>query len=155
MRGKARYIDLDEDSRRALEVGHHSGKQASFRKRCQIVLLSDKGYSIDQIADIQGCVRQTVTTWFDRFEDQGINGLQTAKGRGRPAIIRHDNKDHIDAIEEIVEKHPQKLSEALEKIKEVTGKKMSKRTLGRLLKKTAGPGNASAADLPSGRQIKK
>ena len=57
-------------------------------------------------------------------------------------IVRHDNKKLVDKIEALVEQHPQKPDQALDKIKQLTGKSMSKKTLQRLLKKMAGPGNA-------------
>lgn len=81
--------------------------------------------------------------------------LHTAKGPGRPPIIRYDSQPEIDAIERIVDEYPQKLAEALLKTKEVTGKELSKKTLSRILKKTAGPGSASAVSQPSGPRPKK
>lgn len=155
MKGKARYIKLDEVSRRELVEGQKHGKKATFRARCQLILLSDKNYSMSQIMDISGLSRPSVTAWFNRYEAQGITGLHTAKGLGRPPIIRYDSKPEIDAIERIVEQYPQKLSEALLKIEEVTGKQMSKKTLSRLLKKTVGPGSASAVSQLSALRPKK
>ena len=53
---------------------------------------------------------------FDRYEQAGLAGLHTAKGPGRPAIVRIDNRKEVDQIERIVEEHPQKLAVALERI---------------------------------------
>lgn len=150
MQGKKRYIILSDEQRGALIVGHKTGKKATFRLRCQMILLSDQGRKIPDIADILDCNRQSVVKWFDRYEQAGLAGLHTAKGPGRPAIVRIDNRREVDQIERIVEEHPQKLDLARERIEAVLGKKMSQQTLRRLLKKTAGAGSASAAVRPSG-----
>lgn len=61
--------------------------------------------------------------------------MQTAKGRGRPPIVRIDNETEVTRIEELVEKNAQNLKPVLISIEKEFGKKMSKRTLNRLLKK--------------------
>lgn len=155
MQGKKRYINLSAEQRSALVAGHKTGKKATFRQRCQMILLSDQGRKIPDIADILGCNRQSVVKWFDRYEQIGLNGLHTAKGPGRPAIVRIDNHREVDQIERIVEEHPQKLALALERIEAALGKKMSQHTLRRLLKKTAGAGSASAAARPSAPRKRK
>jgi len=89
-----------------------------------------------------------VVKWFNRYESLGIDGLHTADGPGRPAVVRTDNRKEVDLIERIVEE-PQKLDVACERIERELGKKMSQRTLRRFLKKMAGAGSASAAARPS------
>jgi transposase len=149
MQGKKRYISLSDDQRAALVLGHKTGKKATFRLRCQMIIFSDQGGKIDQIADILRCNRQSVVKWFNRYESLGIDGLHTADGPGRPAVVRTDNRKEVDLIERIVEEHPQKLDVARERIERELGKKMSQRTLRRFLKKMAGAGSASAAACPS------
>jgi len=149
MQGKKRYVRLSAEQRAALASGHKSGKKAAFRLRCHMILLSDQGFKIGEIADILCCDRQGVVKWFNRYQSQGVAGLHTAKGPGRPAIVRIDNRKEVDLIEQIVEEHPQKLAVARERIERELGKKMSGQTLRRLLKKTAGLGSASAAARPS------
>lgn len=155
MQGKKRYITLSAEQREALVEGHKRGKKATFRLRCQMILLSDRGRKIPDIADILGCNRQSVVKWFDRYEKDGLDGLNTAKGPGRPAIVRIDNRKEVDQIERIVEEHPQKLDVARERIEATLGKKMSQQTLRRLLKKTAGAGSDSGAVHPSGPRKRK
>ena len=110
---------------------------------------------MNEIMHIMELSRPSVTGWFNRYQRHGIAGLHTAQGPGRPPIVRYDNKAEIDTIERIIEQYPQKLSQALVKIEEVTGKQMSEKTLSRLLKKTAGPGNAFVVSQPSGPRFKK
>lgn len=120
-----------------------------------MILRSDQGYSISTIAELKDTTRQTVARWFNRYEEHGLDGLHTGKGRGRPPIVRIDNKKVIDKIEKIVDEYPQKLDQALLKIEKITGRPMSKKTLKRVLKKTAGLGNASVVNQRSGRRSKK
>ena len=60
MQGKKRYISLSDDQRAALVLGPKTGKKATFRLRCQMIIFSDQGGKIDQIADILRCNRQSV-----------------------------------------------------------------------------------------------
>ena len=79
--------------------------------------------------------------WFDRYESQSIKGLHTTAGKGRPAIVRLDNEAEIAKIEELFEQNPQNLNTVLAGIEKEPGKKMSKRTLHRLLKIKTGAGS--------------
>lgn len=135
MKGKKRFIKLTKQERIWLEKGRKTGKQATFRQRCHYILLSDQGKSVPEIADIYQVARQSITRWFDRFEANGISGLNTAKGKGRPPIVRIDNEAEVTRIEELVEKNAQNLKPVLISIEKEFGKTMSKRTLQRILKK--------------------
>lgn len=136
MRGKKRFITLSDDSRAELETGYKTGKKAIFRQRCHMLLLSDKGKTVGEIAEIFGYNYQVITRWFTRYEEGGIEALHTAKGGGRPAIIRIDNEVETKRIKEIVAKHPQQLKEALPIIEQELNHTMSLMTLKRFLKKT-------------------
>ena len=133
MSRKKRYIELSPESRASLEEGRKQGKTNTFRERCHYLLLSDQGKSIDEIADFYQVNRHTVSKWFTRYEELGIEGLLTQKGQGRKAIIRSENE--ILQIEKWVEEHPQNLKPVIEKVQQEFGKTMCKKTLQRLLKK--------------------
>lgn len=135
MHGKKRFIKLNTDQCSALESGHKNGKKATFRQRCHYILLSNQGNTLETIANIYKTTRKSVAKWFTRYETNGIEGLHTAKGKGRPAIIRIDNEVEVTQIEKWVEDNSQNLNAVRAKIEDKLGKKMSKRTLQRLLKK--------------------
>jgi transposase len=135
MQEEKRYIKLTKEEEIKLETGRKTGKKATFRERCHYILLSAQGKSVLEIADIFKVTRQTITRWFDRYDEAKIEGLHTAKGQGREPIIRLDNEAEISTIEDLVEESPQNLKPVLAKIEEQLGKKMSKRTLQRLLEK--------------------
>jgi len=141
MRGKKRYIELTEAGRKALEKGFKTGKKATFRKRCHYLLLSDEKRSLEDISSIYKISRISIAKWFDRYEAEGIAGLHTAKGKGRPTILRIDNEKEVEQIEKFVEKSAQNLKPVLAQIKEHLGKELSKRTLQRFLKKKTGAGS--------------
>lgn len=133
MSRRKRYVELSPEARLSLEEGQKHGKTNTFRERCHYLLLSDQGKSIDEIADFYQINRNTVSKWFTRYEELGIEGLHTQKGRGRKAIIRLDSE--IVQIEKWVEEHPQNLNPVIEKIQQEFGKELCKKTLQRLLKK--------------------
>ena len=74
----------------------------------------------------------------NKYEKEGINGLHTGKGQGRPPIVRIDNKSEVKKIEDLVEADPQNLKAVVSRVKENLGKEMSIKTLQRLLKKKLG-----------------
>lgn len=58
---------------------------ARLRSRAHAVWLSHQGYTIDEIAKILGCHRNPVRGWFERYEAEGLQGLQDRNREGRPA----------------------------------------------------------------------
>ena len=113
MKGKKRYINLNDQERSALIEGQKRGKKATFRQRCHYILLSDQGKTVPEISDIYQVRYQSILKWFNRFEDSGISALHTAKGRGIQPIIRIDNEPQIKRIEELVEQNAQNLKPVL------------------------------------------
>src|SRR5207249_4218530 len=53
-------------------------------ERIRMILLSSKGYSVPQIADIFECDQASVRDWIERFEAQGVKGLHDRPRCGRP-----------------------------------------------------------------------
>lgn len=140
MQGKKRFVKLDKKEEEALKRGQKMGKKATFRQRCHYILLSHQGLEINEISEIYQTTRQMIAKWLNKYEEKGIFGLHTAKGNGRPPIIRIDNETEVKKIEDLVKANPQKLKLVLSQIKEELGKEMSKKTLKRILKKKAGVG---------------
>lgn len=141
MQGKKRFIKLDKKEEEALKIGWKTGKKATFRQRCHYILLSSQGFEINAISKVYQKTRQSIVGWLNKYEAKGISGLHTAKGSGRPPIIRIDNVTEVKRIEDLVEANPQNLKVVLNQIKEEFGKELSKKTLKRLLKKGTGAGS--------------
>lgn len=104
----------------------------SVRRRAHAVLLNSRRYSVDQIADIYEVDRDTVSRWLENWENGGSNDLHDGEGRGRkPSLNEKEQKQAI----KIVEQDPRSSKRSLGKIEEKTGKKISRSTLKRILKK--------------------
>jgi transposase len=57
------------------------------RMRAHAVLLSARGYTLDQIADIYQQDRDRVSLWLDWWSDYEYDGLADDPKSGRPAIL--------------------------------------------------------------------
>lgn len=53
-------------------------------ERIRMILLSSKGYSVQQIADIFECDPSSVRVWIELFEAEGVKGLHDRPKSGRP-----------------------------------------------------------------------
>jgi transposase len=53
-------------------------------ERIRMVLLSNRGYSVPEIARIFECDEATVREWIRRFESEGLPGLKDRPRQGRP-----------------------------------------------------------------------
>jgi len=72
----------------------HASRQAVGRValRAHMVLLSDRSFSVPQIAEIHDCGEDVVRTWLHRYQDQGIAGLDGEPRSGGPPkdpLARH------------------------------------------------------------------
>ena len=77
------HVHLSEAQRRELEA---VSRQATGRValRAHMVLLSDRGYSVPEIAAIHACGVDVVRTWLHRYARHGVAGLQDHPRSGRP-----------------------------------------------------------------------
>ena len=71
--------------------------------RAHIILLSSRGYSASEIADIHDVTGPMVYKWFDRFDKEGPSGLYDRKRDGRPKKITEEVEEEI---ERLLEKDP-------------------------------------------------
>ena len=102
------------------------------RIRAHVVLTSYRGFSIKEMANIFDTGSSTLSTWLDQWLDIGIAYLFDAKRSGRPTIY---NEQENHRIKELVDQEPHQLKKAQSIMVAETGKKASKSTLKRILKK--------------------
>ena len=78
------YVHLTESQRDELQV---VSRQAIGRValRAHMVLLSDRGFTVPQIAAIHNCGEDVVRIWLHRYEQHGVAGLEDEPRSGRPA----------------------------------------------------------------------
>jgi transposase len=102
------------------------------RQRAHAILLSSKGYTIAKLQDIFEVDRDTVSSWFDRFESQGIVGLEDMPKSGRPPIYTDEEINHF---KELIDKEPRQIKKAQALLQQTTNKNSCTETLKRALKK--------------------
>ena len=78
---------LSLEQQQGLEGLHRRGCSHRVRQRAHAVLLSAKGYSLDQAADVLGVDRDAVSRWLDRWERGGLDALADAPKSGRPPKV--------------------------------------------------------------------
>lgn len=71
--------------------------------RAHIVLLSSRGYSASEIAEIHDVTGPMVYKWMDRFDEEGPAGLYDRAREGRPPKIDEEVEKEI---ERLLEKNP-------------------------------------------------
>src|SRR5260370_37255856 len=77
------HLKLTTAQRRELRL---MSRQAVGRValRAQMVLLSDRGCTVPQIAWIHGCGADVVRTWLHRYQQHGVAGLSRPPQNGPP-----------------------------------------------------------------------
>lgn len=61
-----------------------AGDDLRLVRRCEIILLTEKGISLQEIADQLGLSKTTVNTWRQIFKAERLPGLKLRKRLGRP-----------------------------------------------------------------------
>ena len=117
----------DHQSRKLQEMqaGH---RLSSHRRRAQAILLSGRGYSAAEIAEILEGDPDTVRRWIDQFNSGGIAGIIDKPRKGGERLL---NTDEEQILRELIECYPNRARSVRSKLKEKTGKEISESTLRR------------------------
>ncbi len=82
---EARYVRaLSAVELKALRDLYRHTDQADVRTRCQMILLSAQGRPVSEIAQLTFFNEDSVLYWLDRYESQGLSGLEDRPRSGRP-----------------------------------------------------------------------
>ena len=101
------------------------------RRRAHAILLSYQGASVPMICSIYPVCRQTVSTWFSKWDELGICGLIDLPGRGRPSLLTDSQNN--DVVERI-KKSPRSLKSVLADLEAELGMTISIDTIKRICK---------------------
>ena len=101
------------------------------RMRAHTILLSERRYSVDRIADIYQVDRDRVSQWLDWWEQYQFEGLDDDPRGGRPPKLNPDEKK--EAVE-ILRQEPRSIKQGLKSIADEIGKIISSETLKKILK---------------------
>jgi len=79
-----RYVrSLSKIEQAALRELYRQTTNADVRTRCQMILLSSQEYAVSKIADLTLFNEDSVLYWFDRYEQDGLAGLEDRPRSGR------------------------------------------------------------------------
>ena len=111
-------------------VKNHS--EYRYRTRAHSILLSSRGFKINDIANIYQVDRDSVSVWIDDWEKYGLIGLFDEVKSGRPTKL---TKEEQQKAIEYIQEEPRSVKYTVAKLEEEYGKKVSTKTVKRLLKK--------------------
>ena len=96
-----RYIALSEEERITLGELFKNHWNARQRRRAHALLLSERRFKINDIANIYLVDRETVCSWFGHWERLGIVGLQDGPRPGRPQKLRAEEQVRVRQLFEV------------------------------------------------------
>jgi transposase len=133
--GKKKLVELSDEQRVELEKGYRKGKSHAFRTRCQMILLKSENRTSVEVAEILDCCEMSVNNWQKRYQREGIKGLETRPGRGRPPILSQQNPEHLRKVRAEIKRHPNSVKTVVAALEEDLDLMMHPETLKRFLKK--------------------
>ncbi|BDI34182.1 hypothetical protein CCAX7_62330 [Capsulimonas corticalis] len=89
---------LSEADQADLAAVYRSSPSYRQRQRAQAVLLSAKGFTLDQLSDIVEAESATISHWLDQWQAHGLPGLSDAPKSGRPRKIDAVVEAHLHDI---------------------------------------------------------
>jgi transposase len=87
----------EEEARVIAKLARSQAASARLVRRAKIIQLASQGKTITQISAELGYGANVVRTWFKRFSDQGLAGLNDAPRSGAPARYTPENKARVVA----------------------------------------------------------
>src|SRR4029453_4158587 len=132
MKSPTKFVQpLREAEREQLKEVMKSQAPQRTRMRPHAIFLSERRYSIDQIADIYQVDRDRVSLWLDWWEHCQFDGLDDNPRSGRPPKL---NEQEQKQAVELALKEPRSLKQGLQQIADTIGKPISGDTLKTILK---------------------
>ena len=123
---------LSDVELQTLSDAYSYAPQSGFRRRAHAILLSNKGYTINQISDILNAHRETVSIWLTLWDRQGLLGLKDDARSGRPPTYDEAARTRL---KQLVKDQPCQLKAVQAQLAQETGKTACVMTLKRALKK--------------------
>lgn len=94
----------------------------SIRSRAQAILLSAQGKNVAELAGIFNKTTRTIYSWLDRWENNGIDGLEDKERSGAPSQLTDSEKK---IVVRILKKHPHSPKLVLADVSKRLGKEIS------------------------------
>ena len=125
-----RYIILKTEDVELLELLVKTSTNNTIRTHSQCLLLSHQRRTITDLSMIFAIDRKTVERWFNSWDQEGVNSLSIASGRGAKSRL----KGFEEVIKQQVELHNRNIKNILTFLKEEHNIIICKRTLRNFLK---------------------
>jgi transposase len=122
---------LTTEQRAQLSALMKSAAPQRTRMRAHAVLLSERRYSLEQIADIYQVDRDRVSQWLEWWEAEQVAGLDDGPRSGRPPKLTESERQEALTI---ALQEPRTLKTGLKRIADAIGKLISGETLRTLLR---------------------
>lgn len=122
--------ELSAQQRSKLQEIYKTDTRWRTRQRAQAILLSARGYSVDQLAALFEIDRDRVSQWLDWWNEYQFDGLDDDPRSGRPPTL--DEKEQARA-RELVGEEPRSTKQGLQRIAAEIGKVISQDTLRQIL----------------------
>ena len=104
--------------------------------RAHSILLSSKGIGINEIAKIYQVHRNSVSSWIDKWETSGGNGLYDQPRSGSPPKL---NEKEQEVAKDLIKAHPNAPKRVVALLAGKTGKTISRSSLRRIAKEAGLP----------------
>ena len=120
---------LELDQQQQLEQFAADDPNRRVRLRAHSLLLSSRGSRIDEIAAIYQVHRNTVFSWSDHWEQEGVNGLPDKALSGGAPKLTTPEKERVQVL---LKTYPNVPNTVLAALQAETGKTISRSTLKRI-----------------------
>ena len=87
-----RVIRLSSEDQSRLDLIRKTDARYRVRDRAHALILSSQGKKIKELALIFDVDRDTISSWFNRWEAGGFDGLVDAPHPGRPPKLKSEEK---------------------------------------------------------------
>jgi transposase len=138
---QVRFIqDLSPETQHVLRRLYKQSQHHRVRQRAHCILLSFQGMTTNDLMKIFDVDRLTIYHWFNAWETRRLAGLYDHKGRGRPQKLTPEEQEKV---QQYIEQHPKDIKKVVHLLEQETAKRVSTKTINRLVKKSAMSGNGS------------
>src|SRR5215831_15770019 len=129
-----KYVSpLSDAEIETLQQMHAPHPSRRARMRAHSLLLSHQHYTIPHIARLYQVDPRRVSAWMERWQAWGLVGLYDRPRSGRPALLTAEEQHTVSASLDDAPKDVKKVVEAME---QKTQKRVSTKTIKRLIKKS-------------------
>lgn len=122
---------LTSEETHALTQVMDTTRKKRVRIRAHTILLSSQGIAIDQIAHLYQVHRNSVSSWLDRWAEEGLAGLPDRPRSGSPPKLTPSEKA---LAKDLIRQHPNAIKQVRAHLYDQTGKSWSISSLRRLAK---------------------